>query len=105
MQEPLYKKVMNLSSLFRKHRVPVIVINPAHGRFKSGHLWWGTQLAIKVADLSGGKYYGIPEKRYRGRQDPLQKFMKRRYFEVDAKNIHRILVDYRDRSTDSLAQR
>jgi hypothetical protein len=83
----------------------VIVINPAHGRFKGGDLWWGTQLAVKVAGLSGGKYYGIPEKRYRGRSDPIQKFMKRRYFEVDAKNIHRILVDYRDRSTDSLAQR
>jgi magnesium chelatase subunit D len=105
MEEPVYKRVMSTARLFRAHKVPVIVINPAHGRFKSGILWWGTRLAIEVAALSGGKYYGIPEKRYRSPKDPIQRFMKRRYFEVDAKNIHRILMDYRDRPSDLLTQR
>ncbi len=110
LDEPLYRQVMNLAVLFRRENIPIVVINPAHGRFSKDRLWWGTQLAIKIAGLSGGKYYGISPNRYDkfgGFIDETlwRKQLLKQKANVDAKNIKTLLRDFQDRPISSFLDR
>jgi len=117
-EEPAYQKAIQQAKLFRKNKIPIIVINPAHGRFsehKGGELWWGTQLGIKIAQISGGKYHGIPHGHYEAalkgfdsethKQVLWKENLMKRYIEQDSQHVGNMLLDYRDRPVDSFTGR
>ncbi len=102
MASPPYQRAMNAARQYSRQRIPIIVINPAHGQHRDGRLWWGTKLAMKIAALSSGKYYGIPYGRYQKKPDILQAAIEKKYIEMDSKKINEILITFRDRSADEV---
>jgi len=95
-----YLQAMHTARLFWQARVPVAVINPAHGTFKDGTRWWGTELAMRIARLSGGRYYGVPHDRYQKDAGMIQRVFERRDMAMDTLAIAQLLRDFRQRSGD-----
>lgn len=95
-----YQDVLHNARLFRQAKIPIVVINPAHGTFKNGHRWWGTDLATRISTLSGGQYYGIPHNRYEKDPGMVQQAFERRDLHTDTQAIAHLLRDFRDRPSD-----
>jgi Mg-chelatase subunit ChlD len=95
LEEPAYQETLKLSRDFRREKIPIVVINPAHGKTRSGTLYGGTKLGMKIAQISNGKYYGIPEKEVPSRTAPFAKYFHKRYTQREAKIISGFLDDAR----------
>ena len=95
LEEPAYQEALKLSGDFRRENVPIVVINPAHGKSKSGDLFGGSKLGMRIAALSRGTYYGIPEKEAPSTALFFGKHARKRYIDRQAKNISRFLDDFR----------
>lgn len=104
LDEEPYRRCLLAAGRYRRARVPVIVINPGHGRFRNGDLWWGTRLAGLIAQTSGGKYYGIPRRPSAeaaaalGRKLPLSAGE----MQTHGRMIEGMILDLRDRPVDSI---
>ena len=95
LEEPAYLEALKISKDFRREKIPIVVINPAHGKSKSGDLFGGSKLGMKIAHISNGTYYGIPEKEIPSRTAPFAKYFHKRYTERQAKTISQFLDDAR----------
>jgi len=95
LEEPAYQETLKVSKDFRREKIPIVVINPAHGKSKSGEFFGGSKLGMKIAHISDGKYYGIPEKEIPSRTDFFAKHFQKRYVERQAKTISQFLDDVR----------
>ena len=95
LEEPAYLDTLKVSKDFRREKIPIVVINPAHGKSKSGELFGGSKLGMKIAHISNGKYYGISEKEIPSRDDFFAKHFLKRYAERQAKTISGFLDDVR----------
>jgi magnesium chelatase subunit D len=95
LEEPAYQETLKLSKDFRREKIPIVVINPAHGKSKSGELFGGSKLGMKIALISNGKYYGISEKEIPSRTDFFARHFQKRYVERQAKTISQFLDDVR----------
>jgi len=95
LEEPAYQETLKLSKDFRREKIPIVVINPAHGKSKSGELFGGSKLGMKIAHISNGKYYGISEKEVPSRNDFFARHFQKRYVERQAKTISQFLDDVR----------
>jgi Mg-chelatase subunit ChlD len=95
LEEPTYLETLKISKDFRREKIPIVVINPAHGKSKSGELFGGSKLGMKIAHISSGKYYGISEKEIPSRNDFFAKHFQKRYVERQAKTISQFLDDVR----------
>jgi Mg-chelatase subunit ChlD len=104
MMSPPYLAAMHAARLFHQARIPIVVINPAHGTFKDGRRWWGTELAMHLAALSAGRYYGIPTGRYAKDAGMVQQFFERRELQADTQAISELLQNFRHRSPDLSAR-
>lgn len=91
-----YQEAQQNARLYRQAQIPIVVINPAHGTFKDGRRWWGTELAIRISTLSGGSYYGIPHNRYEKDPGRIQRAFEQRDLQNDTQAIARLLRDFRD---------
>lgn len=58
--EPAYQEVLRAANMYRREKIPIVVINPYHNLAdeKSNH---GTKLGLAVAKITGGKYFGVPK--------------------------------------------
>jgi hypothetical protein len=72
-----------------------VVINPAHGKAKSGDLFGGSKLGMKIADLSQGSYYGISEKETPSDSLFFAKHFQKRYTDRQAESMSRFLDAFR----------
>ncbi len=95
LEEPAYLETLKVSKDFRREKIPIVVINPAHGKSKSGELFGGSRLGMKIAEISNGKYYGISEKEIPSRDAFFAKHFRKRYVERQAQTISRFLDDVR----------
>jgi Mg-chelatase subunit ChlD len=95
LKEPAYQETLKISQDFRREKIPIVVINPAHGKTRDGVLYGGTKLGMKIAQISFGKYYGIPEKEIPSRTAPFAKYFHKRYTQREAKIISGFLDDVR----------
>ncbi len=95
MEEPAYLETLKVSKDFRREKIPIVVINPAHGKAKSGELFGGSKLGMKIAHISNGKYYGISEKEIPSRNTFFAKYFRKRYVERQAETISQFLDDVR----------
>jgi len=95
LEEPAYQETLKVSKDFRREKIPIVVINPAHGKSKSGELFGGSKLGMKIAHISNGKYYGISEKEVPSRNDFFARHFQKRYVERQAKTISQFLDDVR----------
>jgi Mg-chelatase subunit ChlD len=95
LEEPAYQKTLKISKDFRKEKIPILVINPAHGKSKSGVLFGGSKLGMKIAHISNGTYYGISEKEIPSGATFFAKLFQKRYQERQAENISQFLDDFR----------
>jgi magnesium chelatase subunit D len=95
LEEPAYLETLKVSKDFRREKIPIVVINPAHGKSKSGELFGGSKLGMRIAHISNGKYYGISEKEVPSRYAFFAKHFRKRYVERQAKTISQFLDDVR----------
>ena len=95
LEEPAYQETLKISKDFRREKIPIVVINPAHGKSKNGELFGGSKLGMKIAHISNGKYYGISEKEVPSRYAFFAKHFQKRYVERQAKTISQFLDDVR----------
>jgi magnesium chelatase subunit D len=95
LEEPAYRETLKISKDFSREKIPILVINPAHGRTKSGVLFGGSKLGMKIAGISNGTYYGISEKETPSGATLFTKLFQKRYESRQAGNISRILDDFR----------
>ena len=95
LEEPAYQEALRISKDFRRAKIPILVINPAHGKSKSGQLFGGSKLGMKIARLSNGTYCGISEKEIPAGATILTKLFQRRYQGRQAENISQFLEDFR----------
>jgi Mg-chelatase subunit ChlD len=98
-EEPVYREVIAVAERYRRERIPIVVINPAHDRFADGTPWWGTRLGMRIARVSRGRYHGIPPPKASG-EHGARKSLGRRIME-DTDSIRTILVDFENRPLDS----
>jgi Mg-chelatase subunit ChlD len=95
LEEPAYQETLRISKDFRRARIPILVINPAHGKSRSGQLFGGSKLGMKIARISNGTYCGIPEKEVPAGAIVLTKLFQRRYQGRQAENISQFLENFR----------
>jgi Mg-chelatase subunit ChlD len=95
LEEPAYQETLRISKDFRRAKIPILVINPAHGKSRSGQLFGGSKLGMKIARVSNGTYCGIPEKEVPAGATILTKLFQRRYQGRQAENISQFLEDFR----------
>jgi Mg-chelatase subunit ChlD len=95
LEEPAYVETLKLSQDFRREKIPIVVINPAHGKAKSGELFGGSKLGMRIAQLSNGTYYGISEKEVPSSSTFFAKRFQRRYTDRQAEAMSRFLDDFR----------
>jgi magnesium chelatase subunit D len=95
MQEPAYQEAVKASQDFRREKIPIVVINPAHGKSKSGDLFGGSKLGMRIADLSQGSYYGISEKETPSDSLFFAKQFRKRYTDRQAEAMSRFLDAFR----------
>lgn len=95
LEEPAYLETLKVSKDFGRKKIPIVVINPAHGKDRSGKLKSGTRLGLGIARLSNGKYYGISEKEAPSRKTFFAEYAQRQYIEKQARNISGFLDDVR----------
>jgi len=95
LMEPAYVETLKVSRDFRSGKIPIVVINPAHGKDKNGRLKSGTRLALKISQISNGKYYGISEKEIPSRKSFFAEYARKQYIERQAQNISGFLDDVR----------
>jgi Mg-chelatase subunit ChlD len=95
LEEPAYLETLKVSRNFRREKVPIVVINPAHGKSKSGDLFGGSRLGMQIADLSQGTYYGISEKETPTDSTFFGSHFRKRYTHRQAEAISRFLDDFR----------
>jgi Mg-chelatase subunit ChlD len=95
LEEPAYLETLKISKDFRKEKIPLVVINPAHGKTKSGGLFGGSKLGIKIAKITHGTYYGIPDKEIPSASTFFAKHFQKRYTNRQAESISRFLDDFR----------
>jgi magnesium chelatase subunit D len=95
MQEPAYQEALKASQDFRREKIPIVVINPAHGKAKSGDLFGGSKLGMRIADLSQGTYYGISEKETPSDSLFFAKHFQKRYTDRQAESMSRFLDSFR----------
>jgi len=95
LEEPAYLETLKMSKDFRREKIPIVVINPAHGKAKSGHLFGGSRLGMRIADLSRGTYYGISEKERPSDSSFFAKRFQKRYTDRQAEAMSRFLDDFR----------
>lgn len=95
LEEPAYQETLRISQDFKREKVPIVVINPAHGKTKSGDLYGGSKLGMKIAQISHGKYYGISEKEIPSRSALFAKHFQKRYAQKQAPTISGYLDDFR----------
>jgi magnesium chelatase subunit D len=94
-EEPAYIETLKVTRDFRREKIPIVVINPAHGKIREGGLYGGTKLGMKIAHISNGKYYGIPEKEAPSRNDFFAKHFQKRYVKRQAQTISQFLDEVR----------
>ncbi len=95
LEEPAYQKTLKISKDFRRKKIPILVINPAHGKTKSGGLFGGSKLGMKIAHISDGTYCGISEKEIPSGATFFAKLFQKRYEDRQAENISQFLDDFR----------
>jgi Mg-chelatase subunit ChlD len=95
LEEPAYQKTLKISKDFRSEKIPIVVINPAHGKTKSGVLFGGSKLGMKIARLSGGTYYGISQKEAPSSTAFFAKHFQKKYADRQAQTISKFLDDFR----------
>jgi magnesium chelatase subunit D len=95
LEEPAYQETLKISKDFKKEKIPIVVVNPAHGKAKSGVLFGGSKLGIKIAQFSGGTYYGIPQKEAPSSAAFFAKHFQKRYTDRQAQSISKFLDDFR----------
>ena len=95
LEEPAYQETLKISKDFRRRKIPILVINPAHGKAKSGALFGGSKLGMRIARISNGTYYGISEKEIPSGATFFAKLFQKRYQERQAKNISGFLDEWR----------
>lgn len=95
LEEPAYLETLKISRDFRREKVPIVVINPAHGKAKSGDLFGGSKLGMRIADLSQGTYYGISEKETPSDSAFFARHFRKRYTDRQAEAMSRFLDDFR----------
>jgi magnesium chelatase subunit D len=59
-EEPAYQDVLRVANIYRREKIPIVVINPYHN-LEDEKLNHGTKLALSVARISNGKYFGVPK--------------------------------------------
>jgi len=59
-EEPAYQDVLRITNLYKREKIPIVVINPYHNidDEKSNH---GSKLGLTIARISNGKYFGVPK--------------------------------------------
>ncbi len=95
LEEPAYLEALKISKEFRREKIPIIVINPAHGKAKSGELFGGSKLGMRLAQASGGTYHGISEKETPTSSVFFARRLRKRYADRQAQNISKFLDDFR----------
>jgi Mg-chelatase subunit ChlD len=95
LEEPAYQETLKISKDFRREKIPILVINPAHGKTKSGGLFGGSKLGMKIAHISNGTYCGISEKEIPSGATFFAKLFQKRYEGRQAENISQFLDDFR----------
>jgi magnesium chelatase subunit D len=78
-QEPAYQVVLQAAKIYEREKIPVVVINPYHGMVK-GKLKSGTKLGMMIAQITKGKYFGIPE-------NEVDEMTRRGYIKKQAQSI------------------
>jgi Mg-chelatase subunit ChlD len=78
-QEPAYQAVLQAAKVYEREKIPIVVINPFHGTVK-GQLKSGTRLGMMIAQISKGRYFGIPE-------EEVNELTRRGYIKKQAQNI------------------
>jgi len=92
-----YQAVFAAAKHFRAQKIPIVVVNPAHGRLRNGDYKWGTRLGMEVAALSRGQYYGVPEGRYERDPTFFERARHNQLIELDSRNLSHLLTGYRER--------
>jgi magnesium chelatase subunit D len=95
LEEPAYQETLRISQDFRRAKIPILVVNPAHGKSKSGQLFGGSKLGMKIARISNGTYCGISAKEIPSGATFFAKLFQRRYEGRQAENISKFLEDFR----------
>ena len=95
LEEPAYQETLRVSQDFRRAKIPILVVNPAHGKSKSGQLFGGSKLGMKIARISNGTYCGISAKEIPSGAIFFTKLFQRRYQGRQAENISKFLEDFR----------
>ena len=95
LEEPAYQETLRISKDFRREKIPILVINPAHGKSKSGRLFGGSKLGMKIAHISNGTYRGILEKEIPSSATFFTRLFQKRYQDRQAENISQFLEDFR----------
>ncbi len=95
LEEPAYREALRISRSFGREKIPIVVINPAHGKTKSGDLYGGSKLGMMIARVAQGTYYGIAEKETPSRNTFFAKYFQKRFAERQAKNISGFMDDFR----------
>jgi len=59
-EEPAYQEVIKVANLYKREKIPIVVINPYHDLSddSSNH---GTKLGLMIAKISDGRYFGVPK--------------------------------------------
>ncbi len=95
LEEPAYQETLRVSRNFGREKIPIVVINPAHGKAKSGDLYGGSKLGMMIARLAKGTYYGIVEKETPSASTFFAGYFQKRFAEKQAKRISGFMEDFR----------
>jgi Mg-chelatase subunit ChlD len=59
-EEPAYQDVLRVANMYKREKIPVVVINPYHN-LEDPRFNIGSKLGMSVARISNGKYFGVPK--------------------------------------------
>ncbi len=95
MDEPAYQEVLQVAQRFVQQKVPIVVINPSHGTLKGGKLRSGARLGMRLAQITGGRYFGVPEGAIPHKGELMGKAFYKLYLRDEAKKIANVFEEFR----------
>ncbi len=72
-----------------------MVINPSHGMLKGGRLRSGARLGMKLAQTTGGRYFGLPEGAIPHKGELMGGLAYKFYLRDEAKKIASVFEEFR----------
>jgi Mg-chelatase subunit ChlD len=95
LKEPAYQETLRISRIFGREKIPIVVINPAHSKAKSGDLYGGSKLGMMIARMAKGTYYGIAEKEVPSSSTFFAGYFQKRFADKQSKKISGFMEDFR----------